>query len=87
MCMIVDFGLQPILGKKASEQMGFITINYNNFESVHAVNNMTSNIAVKYADVFDDSMIGNLPGQASLCLREGVQPVELPPRREPREEN
>ena len=79
LCIVVDQDLNPILGKKASEQMGLITVHYDQFECVNAV----SNFMQAYADVFDDTKLGTLPGKVTLVVKEGAQPVALPHRRHP----
>ena len=35
--MIVDQDFTPLLSRKAAEQMGIITVNYGNFNSVFAI--------------------------------------------------
>ena len=70
--------------------MRFTTVNYDYYESEHTINDTD---VCNYTDLFDESVIGNLPGQPSLSLslslylsislpEGGRASVELPPRRE-----
>ena len=74
--VIVAQYLQPIHGKRASEQMDLIHITYDNF-LVASVDGIT-----KYDEVFSDE-IGDLPGTVHLQVDENVTPTALPARRLP----
>ena len=65
--VVVSENFTPLLGKRASEQMQFITVNYNNIctlqnKELHAVD-----IFHEYSDVFSNE-IGNLPGIVHMSL-------------------
>ena len=79
---IVTENLTPLLGKRASEQMGLITINYNNFTSIAAVNSTSppvistetpDDLMNEYADVFNDEL-GTFPGEVHLQVDDTVTP-------------
>ena len=54
--------LAPIIGIKAAEHMELVTINSENFQRVHSVK---VHILDDYADVFNESKLGMLPGKVS----------------------
>lgn len=62
----------PLLGFKASKQMGLITVNENEFECVDAVKIDNS-----------DDKLGTLPGIQTLSLDPQVKPTIMPDRRVP----
>ncbi len=56
---VVKQTLQPLLSKKAVEQMKLITVNYDNFKQLNAVtNDSLSSISSQYNDVFDVQVLG-----------------------------
>ena len=57
LCVIVDEDFCPLLGKRASEQMKLMTINYEQFESANVVRQ--DDPFINYSDVFDDTKPGN----------------------------
>ncbi len=57
----------PLLGKRASEQMGLITVNYENISNV---------CDLSMYDVFSEEL-GTLPGKVHLTLEENVKPVAI----------
>ena len=76
--------LKPILGKTASEKLGFITVHYDQFQQVNVVKpDSGQDFFERFPDVFDETTVGSIPGEASLSIKESITPSELPPRREP----
>ena len=59
----------PLLGKRTSERMGLITVNY---ENICVVNDIFS----EYSDVFSDDL-GTLTGNVHLAIDEAVQPIAI----------
>ncbi len=85
--LVVNENLTPLLGKKTSEKMGLITINYEEFIHQTTANPRTSytetqDIMISHPEVFQKSL-GNLPGEVTLSLKEGAVPVIMPARRIP----
>lgn len=83
--VVVDEDYTPLLGSKASQKMGLITVNSSNFERVHSARE--DNIAGgrpegQHPEVFDDNL-GELPGEVHLQVDPDVPPKVLPPRRLP----
>ena len=75
--VVVEQELQPLIGKRAAEEMNLIRVNYDNFV-VAAVDTTTT----KYTDVISDT-IGTLPGTVKLQIDEAANPVALPAHRLP----
>ena len=73
-CLVAQ-DLQPVLVKRASEQIDLIHINYDNF--VASVDGIK-----KYDEVFSDE-IGDLSGTVHLQVDENVTPIVLSARRLP----
>ena len=76
--IVVKEDLTPVLGKKVSEKMGLITVNYENFKvaSVKATE--------RFADIFEEGKLGTLPGRpVGLVIQDGAVPQILPARRVP----
>ena len=73
--IVVSENFNPLLGKRASEQMKFITINYDN---ISAVQNQSSNVDIfkLYPDVFENE-IGNLPGDVHITLHKESKPFAI----------
>ncbi|KAK7105231.1 hypothetical protein V1264_016637 [Littorina saxatilis] len=71
--IVIKENLTPLLGKKLSEEMGLITVNYDNFESVSRVDEK-SDVLHDHSDVFSDSQ-GSLPGVATFTLKDNAVPV------------
>ena len=66
--------LTPLLSGKAAEQMKLITVHYDNFESIHVVND---DIMQSYDDVFACDKPGKLPGKVKLVTQtDGVKPKQ-----------
>ena len=96
--VVVSNSLTPLLGKKTSEKMGLITVNYNEFDSVDNVNSKsesatstkvplptilpTNDLFKTFSEVFDDRQ-GNLPGVVHLEVDPTVPPVTSPSGRVP----
>ncbi|KAK7098152.1 hypothetical protein V1264_002510 [Littorina saxatilis] len=71
--IVIKENLTPLLGKKLSEEMGLITVTYDNFESVSRVDEK-SDVLHDYSDVFSDSQ-RSLPGVATFKLEDNAVPV------------
>ena len=72
----------PLLSRKAAEQMQLITINYEKFTQIHGVVQDSAELYTEYKSVFDDSSVGQLPGNVTLKIND-AKPVQCPPRRVP----
>ena len=73
----------PLLSRKAAEQMQLITINYDKFTQIHGVVQDSAELYTEYKSVFDDSSVGQLPGNVTLKIDNDAKPVQCPPRRVP----
>ena len=89
--VVVSEDLRPLIGARAAQHMGLITINKEKFNPVPASTNgkeasinqvTTQEILSKYADVFERE-VGNFPGTVSLEVDPTVKPVITPVRRIP----
>ena len=81
--VIVNENLTPLIGRKAAEQMGLITINYE-FSQAHAVTSTHANFLGEYPDVFNASVTGTLPGhRVHLTVSPDAEPVIRPARTVP----
>ena len=82
---VVDENLTPILGKRAAEQMGLITVHYEQFDSVTGVSSTDAEFVafIDTSQAFDTTTQGIIPGKVPLATCEGAQPCILPARREP----
>lgn len=79
--VIVAEDYSPLLSKKAAEQMKLITIHYDAFEQIHAVQNTPIS---DYPSVFAPSSLGILPGPGvHLTVSPDAQPVIRPARTVP----
>ncbi|CAB4002703.1 Hypothetical predicted protein, partial [Paramuricea clavata] len=78
--------LTPLLGSKASQQMGLITVNTDKFVCMNVITGLpqseTKSIRDEFADIFDGSL-GTFPGTVHLETDSSVTPSILPPRRVP----
>lgn len=81
--VIVNEDLTPLLGKRASEKMGLITVNYDEFEQVATVKPSAPDIITQYSDVFNSDKVGTLPGKTRLEVDDTINPVSQPPARIP----
>ena len=89
--LVVDRQLTPLIGAKAAQQMGLITVNLQNFKiteppertrtEVKSVQT-ADEIVVQYPEVFQREL-GTLPGTVHLEVEQGATPVVAPPRRVP----
>ncbi len=79
---VVKQQLCPILGKTTCERMNLIQINY---ESFHIAKVKASDVPEeKFKEVFDNSSIGTLPGDAvHIKCKLSTMPKVMPARREP----
>ena len=66
----------PILCRKTAEWMKLITVNYENFNLLHSINNTKDPVILEFQDVFDDSAPGKLPGIVSLEVEPDAHPVQ-----------
>ena len=94
--VVVKDNLTPLLGSKASQHMGLITVNKENISTpvkVHGVNRPIDGTndstsrkhslpEDKYTSVFKDEL-GELPGEVHLEVDPSIDPVVEPPRRIP----
>ena len=83
--IVVKENLAPLLGAKAVQHMGLITVNNSEFKRVASVRDKTdptAELLEEYKDVFGDGL-GKLPGKAHLETDPTVPPVISPPRRVP----
>ena len=78
---IVKEDLMPLLCRKAAERMQLITINYDKFAQIHGVVQDSAKLYTEYKPVFDDSSVGQLPGNVTLKIDNNAKPVQCPPRR------
>ena len=89
--LVVDEQLTPLIGAKAAQQMGLITVNMHNFKitkpperpraEVKSVQT-TEEIIAHYPEIFQREL-GTLPGTVHLEVEQGATPVVAPPRRVP----
>ena len=89
--LVVDKQLTPLIGAKAAQQMGLITVNTQNFKiaepperprtEVKSVQT-ADEIVASYPEVFQREL-GALPGTVHLEVEQGATPVVAPPRRIP----
>ena len=79
---VVEEDLMPILGLSASQKMGIITVNNENFAKVSKVDQVVQDPIKKFKAVFGPDL-GNLPGTAHLKVDKTVPPVVSPARRVP----
>jgi hypothetical protein len=80
--IVVEKLLTPLLGRNAAEKMGLITINYETFKSVNAVDAPRNDIQSRFPAVFDGGL-GILPGSVHFEVKDDVTPVICPPRKVP----
>lgn len=81
---VVDDNLIPLISGKAAEEMCLITINYENFKQLHAVTTTdVEKLVSEYGEVFDQTELGQLPGEVHLYTEKGSKPKQLPARRVP----
>ena len=89
--LVVDKQLTPLIGAKAAQQMGLITVNTQNFKIAEPPERprteiksvQTADEAVgSYPEVFQREL-GALPGTVLLEVEQGATPVVAPPRRVP----
>ena len=66
----------PIICRKTAEWMKLITVNYDNFNLLHSINNTEDHVILEFQDVFDDSAPGKLPGIVSLEIEPDARPVQ-----------
>lgn len=88
---MVDERLTPLIGAKAAQQMGLITVNIQNFKitkpperpraEVKSVQT-TEEIIAHYPEIFRREL-GTLPGTVHLEVEQGVTPVVAPPHHVP----
>ena len=81
--LVVRENLTPILGLRARERMGLVSINreitVNNIVAIA----MSDPMITEFADVFEENTIGALPGEQCLTVSQDAQPSVSPPRRYP----
>ena len=67
--LVAEEDLPLLLGLNATEKLGLLTVQKQNFVSV--VGSLESDLAVKYADVFHGDL-GKLPGKVHFTSRSGL---------------
>ena len=81
---VVRENLTPLLSRRAVEQMQLITVNYDNFKQVNALQTKSlESILEEYSEIFDNTKIGSFPGEVHLEVNKDVKPVQCPPRKVP----
>ena len=89
--LVVEKQLTPIIGARAAQQMGLITVNAENFKIAQPPHRMrsavkslntTEEIVKHYPEVFQQEL-GTLPGTVHLEVDQNITPVVAPPRRVP----
>ena len=89
--VVVESNLTPLIGARAAQQMGLITVHDENFiaaspppkENELQVKQITAEEVIKqYSDVFDRPL-GTFPGEVHLEVDDSVKPVITPTRRVP----
>ena len=80
---VVKDDLTPLLSRRAAEQMKLITVNYDEFMQVHSVDQESPVFLARYKPVFEDNVVGQLPGKVHLKIDSDAKPVQCPPRRVP----
>lgn len=70
--IVVKEDVQPIIGKRAGEQMQLVTVHYENIQVLDSDENIFS----RYSDVFR-SEVGKLPGTVHLTIDRTVNPVAV----------
>ena len=68
----------PLLGKRTSEQMGLITVNYENISAM----NVQDDVMSKYKDVFNKDM-GTFKNNVHLTVDTSAEPMAIPSCRVP----
>ena len=63
--------------------MQLITINYDKFTQIHGVARDSAELYTECKSVFDDSSVGQLPGNVTLKIDNDAKPVQCLPRRVP----
>lgn len=79
--VVVKDHLGPIIGLKAAEQMGLISVNEENVDRIASIG--ASSPFARYEEVFDPNKLGSLPGIQTLKVDESVKPVLMANRRVP----
>ena len=89
--LVVDRQLTPLIGAKAAQQMGLITVKTQNFKIAKPPEQLRTEvksvqtadeIVAGYPEVFQREL-GELPGTVHLEVEQGATPIIAPPRRVP----
>ena len=89
--LVVDKQMTPLIGAKAAQQMGLITVNTQNFKITKPLERpraevksvqTTEEIITHYPEIFQWEL-GILPGTVHLEVEQGATPVVAPPHRVP----
>ena len=67
--IVVEQDYTPLLGKRASEGMGYITVHYENISAVN-------DIPARYDKIFKEE-VGNLPGEVHLTIDQNAVPYAI----------
>ena len=77
--VVIEDNLTPLIGRYAAERMGLITVNYDTFQQVRAVQSLS--LTQKYSDVFDSNSLGTFDSKpVKLVLSADASPVVKPAR-------
>ena len=80
--IIVKEAVRPILGCRAVQLMGLLTVNFDNISVVNAQSCHVVNVVNEFHDVFEGE-VGTLEGSLDLVIDKKIPPVKLPCRRWP----
>ena len=80
--VVVQEELTPLLSRKAAEKMKLITVNYDSFERIRVVDEVSCDIPDRFPNVFIEEL-GTLPGTVHLTLKSESDPVVRGPKRIP----
>ncbi len=80
---VVKEDLTPLFSRRAAERMKLITVNYDEFMQVHSIDQESPVFLARYKPVFEDNVVGQLPGKVHLKIDSDAKSVQCPPRRVP----
>ena len=77
-----SLGLTPIIGSKASQHMGILTVHQDNIKAVLSIKDDKASLQKRHSEVFNEDL-GSLPGTVHLEVDPSISPVVAPSRRVP----
>ena len=80
--VLVKEAVRPILGCRAVQLMGLLTVNFSNISVVKTQSESLDVVVNEFSDVFEGEL-GELEGRLDIVLDEKIAPVKLPCRRWP----